>query len=372
MKKMIKKGILGAIGLGTLKAKIIVIGGSILIILSGIFIIGLFQALIGGDDEGNSKGGGVFIDLPSGTHEINALVESYRGIVEIEAKKNGIEGHVDVLLALLMQESGGFGSDPFQASESKCGFIGCITNPKDSIAQGVYYYSTVLASANNDIKLALQSYNFGGGFIGYVKQNGGAYTQDLAISFSQKMYQKLKHQGIYRCVRPDMIPLSACYGDVYYVDAVLKYYHPVSSEQIEGIAVGGTGEWKNPINDGAIVTSPFGMRKHPISGKSEGHKGMDFACVGGITPIKAVDSGSITYASWMNGYGNTVIIKHSEKLYSHYGHMSSLGVKIGDSVQVGQSLGICGSTGDSTGPHLHLEAKTEQMKGHYDPATMFK
>ncbi|TKI23987.1 hypothetical protein FC700_31545, partial [Bacillus mycoides] len=78
------------------------------------------------------------------------------------------------------------------------------------------------------IKTALQAYNFGTGFFDFIGANGGKYTKELAIKFSQQQYQKVKHTGMYRCVRPEMIPYSACYGDALYVDAVLKYYQPGS------------------------------------------------------------------------------------------------------------------------------------------------
>ncbi len=76
-----------------------------------------------------------------------------------------------------------------------------------------------LPQANEDVKLTLQSYNFGGGFIDYVQENGGRYTKQLAISFSQMMYQRVKKSGIYQCHRPSAIEHQACYGDIEYVDA---------------------------------------------------------------------------------------------------------------------------------------------------------
>src|SRR5699024_5509165 len=115
--------------------------------------------------------------------------------------------------------SGGRGDDPMQASESLCGSVGCITDPEQSIEQGVKYFSQVLERAEGDVKLTLQSYNFGGGFIDYVMDNGGSYTQDLAIDFSAMKYEELKHTGNYSCVRPEAVQYNACYGDIYYVDA---------------------------------------------------------------------------------------------------------------------------------------------------------
>ncbi|TKI26968.1 hypothetical protein FC700_30240, partial [Bacillus mycoides] len=78
------------------------------------------------------------------------------------------------------------------------------------------------------IKTALQAYNFGTGFFDFVGANGGKYTKELAIKFSQQQYQKVKHTGMYHCLRPEAVPFDACYGDILYVDAVLKYYQPGS------------------------------------------------------------------------------------------------------------------------------------------------
>ncbi|SFJ68399.1 Lysozyme-like [Halobacillus dabanensis] len=127
-------------------------------------------------------------------------------------------------MALMMQESGGRGSDPMQASESLCGSVGCIEDPERSIKQGVSYFANTLERANGDVKLALQSYNFGLGFIDFVMDRGGEYTQELAIEFSSKKYDELKHTGEYNCIREEAEQYGACYGDIYYVDAVLSYY----------------------------------------------------------------------------------------------------------------------------------------------------
>ncbi|ASF39013.1 hypothetical protein CEH05_07760 [Halobacillus halophilus] len=165
--------------------------------------------------------------LTSSTNESTGLsdqVLQYEDEVRKYAKQEGIEEHVDVLLALMMQESGGRGDDPMQASESLCGSVGCIDDPEKSIEQGVSYFADVLERADQDVKLALQSYNFGAGFIHYVMNNGGEYTQELAIEFSAQKYEELKHTGKYDCIREEAEQYDACYGDIYYVNAVLDYY----------------------------------------------------------------------------------------------------------------------------------------------------
>ncbi len=112
---------------------------------------------------------------------------------------------------------------------------------------------------------------------------------------------------------------------------------------------------KTPIN-GARLSSPFGMRKHPIDGFTKMHKGTDFAAPMG-TPIMASGSGVIKKAGWCGGGGNCIVIKHNSTYQTIYAHMSKFasGIRSGVRVKQGQTIGYVGSTGKSTGPHLHYE-----------------
>ena len=112
---------------------------------------------------------------------------------------------------------------------------------------------------------------------------------------------------------------------------------------------------KTPIN-GARLSSPFGMRKHPIDGFNKMHKGTDFAAPMG-TPIMASGSGIIKKAGWCGGGGNCIVIKHNSTYQTIYAHMSKFakGIRNGVRVKQGQTIGYVGSTGKSTGPHLHYE-----------------
>ncbi len=112
---------------------------------------------------------------------------------------------------------------------------------------------------------------------------------------------------------------------------------------------------KTPIN-GARLSSSFGKRKHPILGFTKMHTGTDFAAPMG-TPIMASGSGTITRAKWCGGGGNCIKIKHNSTYQTIYAHMKSFakGMKVGKKVRQGQIIGYVGSTGMSTGPHLHYE-----------------
>ena len=112
---------------------------------------------------------------------------------------------------------------------------------------------------------------------------------------------------------------------------------------------------KTPIN-GARLSSPFGMRKHPIDGFNKMHRGTDFAAPMG-TPIMASGDGVIKKAGWCGGGGNCIVIKHNSTYQTVYAHMSKFarGIRSGVRVKQAQIIGYVGSTGKSTGPHLHYE-----------------
>jgi len=103
-----------------------------------------------------------------------------------------------------------------------------------------------------------------------------------------------------------------------------------------------------PVN--APITSPFGWRWGRM------HTGIDLGATYG-TPIAAAASGSVIYAGWLGGYGNLTVIDHGGGLATAYGHQSSIAVSVGEQVAQGQTIGNVGSTGHSTGPHLHFEVR---------------
>jgi murein DD-endopeptidase MepM/ murein hydrolase activator NlpD len=126
-----------------------------------------------------------------------------------------------------------------------------------------------------------------------------------------------------------------------------------TTQWFEASGVGRTsGGLQQPV-PGAL-TSGFGYRMHPILGYRRFHRGLDFRASYG-TPILAATDGRVAHAGWGGGYGNVVQLSHAGGLGTRYGHMSRIAVSAGQRVRQGQVIGYVGSTGLSTGPHLHYE-----------------
>ena len=118
--------------------------------------------------------------------------------------------------------------------------------------------------------------------------------------------------------------------------------------------VQGTGQLGWPVS--GEITSPYGYRIHPIWGTTIYHSGIDIGVDEG-TPVHAADGGVVVWSGWMGGYGYAVVIDHGNGLSTLYGHNSELAVDEGQSVAKGQVISYAGSTGNSTGPHVHFEVR---------------
>lgn len=135
--------------------------------------------------------------------------------------------------------------------------------------------------------------------------------------------------------------------------AAAKYDEYLAKLALQGENPPSDATWVTPVS-GYTITSPFGMRVHPILGTSRMHNGIDMACAQG-TPIYATRAGTVTVASYQaGGAGNYVSINHLDGFASIYMHMTNYVVSAGQSVSQGQLIGYVGSTGLSTGPHLHF------------------
>jgi murein DD-endopeptidase MepM/ murein hydrolase activator NlpD len=111
-----------------------------------------------------------------------------------------------------------------------------------------------------------------------------------------------------------------------------------------------------PINSSRAMSSGFGMRVHPVLGGLRAHKGVDLPATTG-TPIHAAADGVVGKADWFGGYGLFVELEHGASMETRYGHMSRIAVAEGQRVRKGDVIGYVGSTGRSTGSHLHYEVR---------------
>ncbi len=154
------------------------------------------------------------------------------------------------------------------------------------------------------------------------------------------------------------------------VNGGISYIKPISNKELKPAVseivvhgqkevpnVGATGSWKWPTNSGYRISSYFGYRSDPFSGRRAYHNGLDISGTGYGSPIYASNNGTVIAAGYRGDYGNYVVINHNNGYSSLYGHMSRIAssTKRGKTVARGQVIGYVGQTGQATGPHLHFE-----------------
>lgn len=192
---------------------------------------------------------------------------------------------------------------------------------RDEIESRRKEQQAILYQAQNDKAMAEQAYN--------------EYQQS-----SQAIAEMLRQRAADRAAQAAAAAAQASSGG----GGSSDYYQPVS----------GSGALIWPVN--GVVTSPYGYRTHPIFGTTIYHSGIDIGVDYG-TPVHAADGGVVGEAGWISGYGYAVIIDHGNGLSTLYGHNQELAVSEGQSVSQGQVIAYAGSTGNSTGPHVHFEVR---------------
>ncbi|WP_419520014.1 murein hydrolase activator EnvC family protein [Megasphaera massiliensis] len=192
---------------------------------------------------------------------------------------------------------------------------------RDEIESRRKEQQAILYQAQNDKAVAEQAYN--------------EYQQS-----SQAIAEMLRQRAADRAAQAAAAAAQASSGG----GGGSDYYQPVS----------GSGAMIWPVN--GVVTSPYGYRTYPIFGTTIYHSGIDIGVDYG-TPVHAADGGVVVEAGWISGYGYAVIIDHGNGLSTLYGHNQELAVSEGQSVSQGQVIAYAGSTGNSTGPHVHFEVR---------------
>jgi hypothetical protein len=144
-------------------------------------------------------------------------------------------------------------------------------------------------------------------------------------------------------------------------------HEPLSTEivrRLSGSTAGCTdlaaGPWRPPVALDYALTSGYGWRTSPTVGGADFHTGQDFARPLG-SPVTAVSRGVVVFTGWSGGYGNLIRVRHANGVESWYAHLAAVHVAVGERVAAGDRLGEVGSTGNSTGPHLHLEIRVDDQ-----------
>lgn len=171
------------------------------------------------------------------------------------------------------------------------------------------------------------------------------------------------------------LPAAAQSDQISYADTTIegnleaKADSPLTGSGLDAGDVAGEGQWQKPT-PGAPVTSPFGYRIHPTLGYRKMHDGVDFGANCG-TPVYAAESGTVEIAGYKSsGSGIAVVLDHGNGAQTEYYHLSSVSVSAGDTVEKGQQVGKVGSTGRSTGCHLHFGLK--KGESHVDPMSLWR
>ena len=298
------------------------------------------------------------VEVADATSLLSDEVLAHEPLIRYYAEIHGIPEHIPLIMAVMMQESGGRGLDPMQASESGYNtrfsrVPNAITDVDYSINVGIQTLASCFRMASvehpfdmDNIKLGLQGYNFGSYYITWAIRRGEGYTPENAIEFSIMMANRLGWRS---------------YGDVNYVPNVLRFW---SSASITSPDNPSAGDFQSPFpNLNVTVTSEFGYRI--IQGNREFHTGIDLVAHH-LAPVSAVAGGTVVTARFCSGYGFYVTIRHNNGMYSRYAHLDRLLVRINQTVTQGQTIGTQGNTGRSFGSHLHLEIRTSNSYGRRD------
>lgn len=151
-------------------------------------------------------------------------------------------------------------------------------------------------------------------------------------------------------------------SDIISTDEIVDFYEKYLTKIVYNISYTPIGM---PFK--GSITSDFGHRENPFGGLSvETHKGLDIKGPMGA-PVKAMAKGEVIFAGIRGGFGNCVILKHGNGFETLYGHLSKIGVRVGKKIQIGEQIGNIGSTGRSTGPHLHYEVRRNGRQINPEP-----
>ena len=272
-------------------------------------------------------------------------------------KLYGISDYIGLAYALIMVENPSTdGTDDIMQSSESAGLAPNTLTGEASVKQGCKHLAEQIKNGQNqnvDIWGVMQGYNFGSAYIPWLASRGGKNTTDLAEVYSRDVVAPSLGNTT-GATYPYVNSVSQSDGRTYlYVNGGNFHYAAMIRQYVKVTESVG---YVVPISKPVTVSSEFGYRQHPITGAYELHNGIDLVNGNPTTPIYASAAGEVVIAgSYPEWYGNYVVIKHSDGLYTGYAHQSQLRVSVGDTVKQGQQIGNMGTTGPSTGPHLHFQ-----------------
>lgn len=314
------------------------------------------QVYPGGSGGGVGPGGATYDPINIGSNitgnpNIVAWLDKY-------TKLYGISDYIGLAYALIMVENPSTdGTDDIMQSSESAGYPGPgYLTGEASVKQGCKHLAEQIKNGqtqNVDIWGVMQGYNFGSAYIPWLANRGGKNTTDLAEEYSRDVVAPSLGNTT-GATYPYVNAVSQADGRAYlYVNGGNFHYAAMIRQYVKVTESVG---YVVPISKPVTVTSEFGYRQHPITGAYELHNGIDLVNGNPTTPIYASAAGEVVIAgSYPEWYGNYVVIKHSDGLYTGYAHQSQLRVSVGDTVNQGQQIGNMGTTGPSTGPHLHFQ-----------------
>lgn len=289
----------------------------------------------------------------TGNANIVAWLEKY-------TKLYGIFDYIGLAYALIMVENPSTdGTDDIMQSSESAGLAPNTLSGEASVKQGCKHLAEQIKNGqeqNVDIWGVMQGYNFGSAYIPWLANRGGKNTTDLAEVYSRDVVAPslgnttgATYLYVNAVSQADGRTYLYLNGGNFHYAAMIRQY--VQVNESTGYVV--------PISKPVTVTSEFGYRTHPISGEYTLHNGIDLVNGNATTPIYASAAGEVVISgSYPDWYGNYVVIKHNDGLYTGYAHLSQLSISQGETVNQGQKIGNMGTTGPSTGPHLHFQIFT--------------
>lgn len=314
------------------------------------------QVYPGGSGGGVGPSGSTYDPINIGSNIIgNANIVAW---LEKYTKLYGISDYIGLAYALIMVENPGTdGTDDIMQSSESAGHPGPgYLTGEASVKQGCKHLAQQIKNGQDqkvDIWGVMQGYNFGSAYIPWLANRGGVNTTDLAEVYSRTVVAPSLGNTT-GATYPYVNAVSQADGRTYlYVNGGNFHYAAMIRQYVK---VNESVGYVVPISKPVTVTSEFGYRYHPITGSYELHNGIDLVNGNATTPIYASAAGEVVISgSYPDWYGNYVVIKHSDGLYTGYAHLSQLNVSQGDTVNQGQKIGNMGTTGPSTGPHLHFQ-----------------